>query len=132
MQKRSECLEEFKSGVYEDEYFINILSRSMELFCGHIYFQGVVLSTQRKSKSLLVAWVIMVLSIILLPTVSHAHDGQDFLNAAATGNLSLVRTLRAKGASIDTQDNNGATALYMATQYGNAGIVQALLAALST
>ena len=69
-----------------------------------------------------------ITALILMSAVAHASDGQDLLQAAYAGDLSQVRTLLEKGTDIDHQAQNGATALYLASQNGHEGVVHALLA----
>ncbi len=44
------------------------------------------------------------------------------------GHAGIVQTLLAKGADVNAKDNDGGTALIMASQEGHAGIIQTLLA----
>ena len=44
---------------------------------------------------------ILVLILVVLPIISHAGDGDDLVKAAATGNLSKVRTLLEKETNVD-------------------------------
>ena len=69
-----------------------------------------------------------ITALILMSAVGCASAGEDLLKAALAGDLAQVRALLEKGADIDQQDRDGATALILASQQGHEGIVQALLA----
>ncbi len=71
---------------------------------------------------------ILVLILVIFPIISHAGDGDDLVKAAATGNLSKVRTLFEKETNVDHQNNVGVTPLMKASYMGYVEIVQALLA----
>ena len=73
------------------------------------------------------AWLVITLSLALLAAAVHADDGQDLLVAASIGDLQQVRALLEKGADINQQFSNGASALVVASQNGHIAIVRALL-----
>ena len=82
---------------------------------------------QYKNKLLSFIWVVLVLSVIVIPTTSYAVNGDDLVQAARTGNLSKIRSLLEEGIDINHQDHNGHTALITASSKGHKEIVQALL-----
>ena len=69
-----------------------------------------------------------ITALILTSAVAHAGDRKDLLKAAAAGDLAQVRALLEKGTNINHRQNDGATALFMASQDGHEETVQALLA----
>ena len=82
-----------------------------------------------RSKGLILNHIFLgITALILMSTVACAGDGEDLLKAAFVGDLAQVRTLLEKGAEIDHQTKDGATAWYMASYNGHEGGVQALLA----
>jgi hypothetical protein len=67
--------------------------------------------------------------IFSLSLPSHASDSEELIQAAGRGDVSIVRQLLNKGADINAKDDNGWTALMMASSYkGNYEIVRMLLA----
>jgi len=72
----------------------------------------------------------MVASLLLLFSVTAlaADLGPDLLAAAKKGQTERVESLAGKGASLESTDKDGRTALMLAARYGHAETVRALLA----
>ena len=92
----------------------------------HMFLLGIGLG---RSKRLILNHIFRGITALLLTSaVGCASAGEDLLKAALAGDLAQVRTLLEKGADIDQQDRDGATAFILASEKGHEGIVQALLA----
>ena len=90
--------------------------------------------TPRRWPSSRVPTVIMVLALVTLAapagTVAAlllAGGPESLLEAVGVGNLDVVRTILARGASPDTRDELGRTALMLAADRGDRGVAEALL-----
>jgi len=72
----------------------------------------------------------MVASLLLLFSVTAlaADLGPDLLAAAKKGQTQRVESLAGKGASVESTEKDGRTALMLAAKYGHAATVRALLA----
>src|SRR5260221_1789141 len=72
----------------------------------------------------------MVASLLLLFSMSAAAAdlSPELLAAAKKGQTERVETLAAKGASLESRDKDGRTALMLAAQHGHPDTVRALLA----
>jgi uncharacterized protein len=71
---------------------------------------------------------VLFLLFFLLTSVSYAGELEDKLSQAAdAGNVSEVNRLLEQGVEVNAQDNDGATALMLASQNGHLNVVKALL-----
>ena len=88
--------------------------------------RGALLARHGHSKWFALALVFVVLSLTVMPVAA-----QHFAEAAAAGDLSIVRALLADGVDLnsDTEPVTGKTALMTASNEGHVEIVQVLLAA---
>jgi len=72
--------------------------------------------------------IMVVLTTILLPTNSHAQKlDSDLRKAAKNGETEKVQNYLEKGASINSSDNKGKTALMLAAEEGHEDVVKLLL-----
>lgn len=81
---------------------------------------------QNNSKSYLHVGIILILSVIIFPVLSHASEGNDLVKAATAGKITKVQTLLKKGVDINHLKRDF-TPLMGASYKGNVEIVQVLL-----
>jgi ankyrin repeat protein len=65
---------------------------------------------------------------VAVPAAAVAGSARDLIDAASRGDIAVVQALLTKGADVDAKDNDGQTALLLASYKGNLQLVQLLLA----
>ena len=71
--------------------------------------------------------ILAFLLVTVLPGGLALAKETDIVQAAGRGDLAKVQSLLAKGADVNIQAKNGATALFVASELGHADVVKELL-----